>query len=208
MNRENKINLARLCAAVISFLLINGCASGGSTIAAAQCAEPNLGTSEYIIGAGDQLNIVVWRNEELSRAILVRPDGKISTPLVDDMQAVGKTPSQLAADIETGLSEYLRSPEVSVIIESQGPSNQIQVIGEVQSAQAIPYQYGIKILDVIVGVGGLSEFAAGNRADLVREIDGNQTTCRVRLDDLLSGDISQNIRVYPGDIIVVPEARF
>jgi polysaccharide export outer membrane protein len=208
VKHKNKSKLVGLSAVVTVVLSIVGCASNGPTIEAAQCAEPNLGTSEYQIGAGDQLNIVVWRNEELSRSILVRPDGKVSTPLVDDLPAVGKTPSQLASDIEERLSEYIRSPEVSVIIESQGASNQIQVIGEVLSAQAVPYRYGIKILDVIVGVGGLNEFAAGNRADLVREVDGNQIKCRVRLDDLLDGDVSQNINVYPGDMIVVPETHF
>jgi polysaccharide export outer membrane protein len=187
---------------------LGACASSGETVAAAQCPEPAISESEYRIGAGDLLNIVVWRNTELSAAIPVRPDGRISTPLIDDMQASGKTPSQLADDMEGVLAEYLRTPEVSVIVTGQGTANQIQAIGEILNPQSISYRYGLKLLDVIVGVGGLTEFAAGNRADLVRVVDGEQVKCRVRLEDLLNGDISQNINIYPGDMLVVPETRF
>src|SRR5690606_28256420 len=132
---------------------------------------PELSQTEYRIGSGDVLQIVVWRNEELSSTIPVRPDGRISTPLIDDMQASGKTPSELASDMESVLGEYLRTPDVSVIVTGQGSANQIQVIGEILSPQAISYRYGLKLLDVVVAVGGLSEFAAGNRGDLVRTVN-------------------------------------
>jgi len=189
-------------------LLLSACSSSGDTIPAAECPEPVLAESEYRIGAGDTLNIVVWRNDELSTTIPVRPDGRISTPLVDDMQASGKTPSQLAGDLESVLGEYLRTPDVSVIVTGQGSANQIQAIGEITNPQSISYRYGLKVLDVVVAVGGLSEFAAGNRSDLVRSVGSEQVKCRVSIDDLLNGDISQNINIYPGDMLVVPETRF
>jgi polysaccharide export outer membrane protein len=124
------------------------------------------------------------------------------------MQASGKTPSQLASDMESVLGEYLRTPDVSVIVTGQGSANQIQAIGEILNQQPISYRYGLKLLDVVVAVGGLTEFAAGNRADLVRTIDDKQVKCRVKIDDLLKGDISQNINIYAGDMLVVPETRF
>jgi polysaccharide export outer membrane protein len=189
-------------------LLLGACASAGGTVPAARCPEPVQSESEYRIGSGDTLNIVVWRNEELSTTIPVRPDGRVSTPLIDDMQASGKTPSELAADMEAVLGEYLRTPDVSVIVTGQGSANQIQAIGEIMNPQSISYRYGLKLLDVVVAVGGLSEFAAGNRADLLRIAAGEQVKCRVRIDDLLKGDISQNIDIYPGDMLVVPETRF
>lgn len=188
--------------------LINACASSGDAVPATACPEPPEAQSEYVIGPGDGLQIVVWRNAELSTTIPVRPDGKISTPLIDDMQASGKTPSQLADDMERVLSEYLRTPEVSVIVTGQGASNQVQAIGELVNPQSTSYRYGLTVLDVIVGAGGLTEFAAGNRTDLVRSVNGKQVRCRVRVEDLLDGDVSQNIDVYPGDMLVVPETRF
>lgn len=188
--------------------LLGACASSGNAISARSCPEPEIAQSEYRIGPGDVLQIVVWRNTELSTTIPVRPDGKISTPLIDDMQASGKTPSELASDMESVLGEYLRTPDVSVIVTGQGSANQIQAIGEILRPQAISYRYGLKLLDVVVAVGGLSEFAAGNRADVVRTVGGEQVKCRVNIDDLLKGEITQNINMYPGDMLVVPETRF
>ena len=121
--------------------------------------------------------------------------------------ASGKTPSQLATDMEEVLSEYLRTPKVSVIVTGQGSANQIQAIGEVNNPQAISYRYGIKLLDLVVAVGGIGDFAAGNRSDIVRQVGGEQFKCRVRVKDLLEGDLSQNIDIYPGDMLVVPETR-
>ena len=191
-----------ICAALCA------CASSGNTLPAERCPEPEISQTEYRIGSGDLLQIVVWRNEELSTTIPVRPDGRISTPLIDDMQASGKTPSELAAEMESVLGEYLRTPDVSVIVTGQGSANQIQAIGEILRPQAISYRYGLKLLDVVVAVGGLSEFAAGNRADVVRTVGGEQVKCRVQIDDLLRGEITQNINMYPGDMLVVPETRF
>ena len=190
-------------------LLATGCASNtGMRVEANECPVPLSHSSEYLIGPGDTLNIVVWRNAELSAIIPVRPDGRISTPLIDDMQASGKTPSQLGADMEIVLGEYLRTPEVSVIVTGQGAANQIQVIGEANSPRSLSYRAGLKLLDVLVAVGGLTDFAAGNRAKLVRQTQDGQAECRVRLKDLVSGDMSHNINVYPGDVLVIPETRF
>ena len=195
-------------ASLLSILLV-GCASGGgSKVSADVCPAPPGHSTEYLIGPGDTLNIVVWRNAELSANVPVRPDGRISTPLVDDMQASGKTPSQLGVDMESVLGEYLRTPEVSVIVTGQGPANQIQVVGEVVGPQSLSYRDGIRILDVVVAVGGLTDFAAGNRSNLVRQTTAGPVECRVRLKNLLAGDMSQNIDVYPGDVIIVPETRF
>lgn len=188
--------------------LVASCGSTGPTVAADLCPAPSDGSKDYHIGPGDMLNMVVWRNGELSAAVPVRPDGRISTPLVDDMVASGKTPSQLAEDVEAVLSEYLRSPEVSIIVTGQGPANQVQVVGEVVAPQSLSYRDGLKLLDVVVAVGGISGFAAGNRANVVRQTKDGQTECRVRLKDLMSGDLSQNIDIYPGDVLVVPETRF
>lgn len=184
-----------------------GCAGSGDTLPAEQCTIPEL-TSHYVIGPGDVLEINVWQNESLSAVLPVRPDGRISTPLVEDMQASGKTPTQLADDIEAVLSDYLRMPQVSVIVTQQGQANQIQVLGQVMSPQPQPYREDVRVLDVIVAVGGLTEFAAANRAEVIRKTGNGQVKCRVRLKDLLSGDTSQNIRLFAGDILLVPETRF
>lgn len=200
--------LTRLVVILALATALGGCASGGNTIPAANCPVPEAAASEYVVGPGDSLQIVVWRNEELSTVIPVRPDGKISMPLVDDMQASGKRPSALAADIEEVLGQYLRTPEVSVIVTAQGSANQIQVIGQVPNPQSVSYRDNLRVLDVIVAVGGLSEFAAGNRTDLVRQSATGQVKCRIRVKDLLDGSSSDNIRLFPGDMIVVPESRF
>lgn len=185
-----------------------GCAAGGKALPASECTTPETTTLQYQIGPGDSLEINVWRNEGLSATIPVRPDGKISTPLVEDMQASGKTPTDLATDIEGVLSQYLRTPEVSVIVTEQGSANQIQIVGQVLNAQAQSYRENIRVLDIIVAVGGLTEFAAGNRTEVVRQTQSGQVKCRIRVDDLLEGDTSQNIKLYPGDILLVPETRF
>ena len=193
---------------VLILALVAGCAATGTGVLPI-CPEPSASSPDYIIGAGDTLEIFVWREPELSGTIPVRPDGKISISLVEDMIAVGKTPTELARAMEEVLAEYLRLPKVNIIVASEGTSNQIQVIGNVRSAQSIPYREDIRILDVIVAVGGLDDFAAGNRTQVVRTIEGRTTECRVRLRDLLkNGDMSQNIFMYPGDVLIVPESRF
>lgn len=172
-------------------------------------AESPVG-ADYVIGPGDTLQVFVWRNPELTTTVPVRPDGKISTPLVEDMIAVGKTPTELARDIETVLAEFVRSPQVNVIVtQPASVFSQVKVIGQVMQPQSIPYRDGLTVLDAILAVGGLGPFAAGNRAKVVRTEDGKQREIRVKLSALVnSGDMRQNIPLQPGDVIVVPESRF
>jgi polysaccharide export outer membrane protein len=166
--------------------------------------------SSYVIGPGDDLQVFVWRNPELTTSVPVRPDGKISTPLVEDMVAVGKTPTQLARDIEKVLGEFIRSPQVSIIVTApKSVFSQVRVVGQVRQPQPIPYRSGMTVMDVVLATGGLGEFAAGNRAKLVRRQDGHDVEIKVRLQDLLEkGDMSQNKEVQPGDVLVVPESRW
>jgi polysaccharide biosynthesis/export protein len=177
--------------------------------AAAQTAQAEQ-SPDYIIGPGDEIEVFVWQNPDLSVNVPVRPDGKISTPLDEDMVAVGKTPSQLAHDIEMKLSEYVRSPHVNVIVvRPDSVFSQVKVIGQVVHPQAIAYRQGMSVLDAVLAVGGLSEYAAGNRARIVRMVDGKETDIRVRLNALVNGgDMSQNLPLKPGDVLVVPESRF
>jgi polysaccharide export outer membrane protein len=167
-------------------------------------------TSDYVIGPGDTLQVYVWRNPELSVTVPVRPDGKISTPLVEDMVAVGKTPSILARDIEKVLGEYVRGPQVNVIVtQPLAAFSQVKIIGQVVRAQSIPYREGLTVLDAILQVGGLGPFAAGNRAKVVRQENGKPREYKVKLSSLVNkGDMKQNLLLMPGDVIVVPESRF
>jgi polysaccharide biosynthesis/export protein len=176
---------------------------------AAQTAQAEQ-SPDYIIGPGDEIEVFVWQNPDLSVNVPVRPDGKISTPLDEDMVAVGKTPSQLAHDIEMKLSEYVRSPHVNVIIvRPDSVFSQVKVIGQVVHPQAIAYRQGMSVLDAVLAVGGLSEYAAGNRAHIVRMVDGKETNIPLRLNALVNGgDMSQNVLLKPGDVLVVPESRF
>jgi polysaccharide export outer membrane protein len=165
---------------------------------------------DYIIGPGDTLQIFVWRNPELAATIPVRPDGKISTPLVEDMVAVGKNPSALARDIEKVLSEYVRSPQVNVIVtQPASVFSQVKIIGQVLRPQALAYREGMMVLDAVLAVGGLSQFAAGNRARILRTEDGRQKEIKIKLDALVNhGDMKQNVALKPGDVLMVPETRF
>ena len=166
--------------------------------------------ADYLIGPGDSLHVFVFQNEELSVTVPVRPDGKISTPLVEDMVAVGKTPSQLARDIEKSLAEYVKSPKVNVVVlGALSIFSQVKVIGQVKTPQALPFRDGMRVLDAILAVGGLGQFAAGNRAHLVRTENGKETEIKVKLDALVNGgDMKQNLPLRPGDVLVVPESRF
>jgi polysaccharide export outer membrane protein len=180
----------------------------------AQAQEPAVPArdvaADYVIGPGDQLQVYVWRNPELSVEVPVRPDGKISTPLVENMVAVGKSPSQLARDIETVLAEFVRDPQVNVIVnEAVSTYSQVKVVGEVRTPQAIPYREGLRVLDVVLASGGLSDFAAPNRARIVREEDGQRREIKVKLGSLMNnGDLSQNHELRPGDVFIVPQSRF
>src|SRR5688572_94244 len=168
--------------------------------------------SDYVIGPGDTLQVFVWRNPELSTSIPVRPDGKISTPLVEDMVAVGKSPAQLARDIEKVLAEYVRSPTVNIIVANAASAlSQVKVFGEVKVPQSVPYREGLRVLDVVLVAGGVTDFAAPNRAKIVRAAVGNQKPKeeKVRLGDLMQkGDMTQNLLLKPGDVLVVRQARF
>lgn len=167
-------------------------------------------TPDYRIGPGDTLQIFVWRNPELTQSVPVRPDGKISTPLVEDMVAVGKTPSQLARDIERVLAEYIRSPQVNVIVSNPVSAfSQVKVIGQVTHPQSLPYREGMRVLDAILAAGGLTEFASGNRGKIVRKVDGKDVELRVKVEDLVNrGDMKHNLELKPGDVVVVPQSFF
>jgi polysaccharide biosynthesis/export protein len=161
--------------------------------------------SNYII------QVFVWRNPELTVSVPVRPDGRVSTPLVEDMVAVGKTPTQLARDIETRLADYIRSPQVSIIVNNAVSTySQVKVIGQVRTPQSLPYREGMTVLDVMLAVGGLTEFASGNRTRIIRtDIGGKETSIKVRAEDLvLEGKVSENKSLKPGDVIIVPESVF
>jgi len=166
---------------------------------------------DYIIGPGDTVQVFVWRNPELSATVPVRPDGKITTPLVEDLQASGKTPTQLARDMEKALAKYIKNPIVTVIVTGfvGRYTEQVRVVGEAARPQALPYKEGMTLLDVMIAVGGLTEFAAGNRARLVRVVDGKQQVYNVRLEDLIrKGDVTANVQIMPGDVLIIPEALF
>lgn len=167
-------------------------------------------TPDYIIGPGDALQVYVWRNPELSTSVPVRPDGKISTPLVEDMVAVGKTPSVLARDIEQVLAQYVRSPQVNIIVtEPVSAFSQVKVIGQVARPQALAFREGMTVLDAVLQVGGLAQFAAGNRAKVIRTENGKQREIKIKLDRVVNkGDLATNILLKPGDVLVVPESKF
>jgi len=194
-----------LTAAIGVSASLSGCAS-------APPAPPSAATPQYryLIGPLDSINIIVWRNPELSTTVPVRPDGRISSPLVEDLQALGRSPTELARDIERTLSKYIRDPVVTVLVTGfQGPySEQIRIIGEATRPQAIAYRQNMTLLDVMIQVGGLTDFADGNAALLVRGSEkGKQYG--VRLKDLIKrGDISANVDVKPGDVIIIPQSWF
>src|ERR1700681_2009466 len=166
--------------------------------------------NDYIIGPGDTLEVFVWRNPELTVTVPVRPDGKISTPLVENMVAIGKTPVQLARDLEGVLAEYVRSPKVNIIVTGAASAFRlVKVVGEVARPQALPYREGMTVLDAILAVGGLGQLASGNRARIVRIENGQQTTIHVKLANLVnSGDVRENMPLKPGDVLVVPQSIF
>ena len=199
----------RALLAAIALTLVAGCASNGGKAppapAVAGGAEYN-----YIIGAGDNLNIIVWRNPELSMSVPVRPDGKISAPLVDQMQAQGKTSVQMARDVEKELAKFVRDPVVTVIVTTfVGPySEQIRVVGEAARPQFLAYKDKMSLLDVMIVVGGLTDYADGNSATILRGAEGNKQYS-VRLKDLIKrGDVSANVEMRPGDILIIPQSYF
>ena len=200
----------RLLAALagLAAVLLAGCSSTGKHEAPpVVAASPDY---RYLIGTGDSVNVIVWRNPELSMTVPVRPDGRLTMPLVEDLPALGRSPTELARDIEKALSKFVRDPVVTVIVTgASGPfSEQIRIIGEAAKPQALPYRQDMTILDVMIAVGGLTDFADGNRTVLVRGAEqGKMYT--VRLNDLIKrGDISANVDVKPGDVLIIPQSWF
>lgn len=178
-------------------------------------AAPTVATQatqlNYLIGPSDNLNISVWRNPEVSITIPVRPDGKISTPLVEDLVAANKTPTELARDIEKALSKYIQDPVVTVMVTGFGGpfSQQVRVIGQAAKPQALQYREKMTLMDLMIAVGGITPFAAGNSASIVRVVDGQQQQFGVRLESLIrDGDISANVAILPGDVLIIPESFF
>jgi len=170
----------------------------------------SLAEYKYLIGAGDTLSVIVWRNPDLSMTVSVRPDGTITLPLAEDLPAAGKDPTAVARDVERALAKYIRDPVVTIVVtQFGGPySEQIRVIGQATKPQALPYRANMTLLDVMIAVGGITDFAAGNRSNILRTSEGNKLY-RVRLDDLLRyGDISANVAVKPGDVLIIPESWF
>lgn len=166
------------------------------------------GLPKYHIGAGDTLNVFIWKNTDLSTSTTVRPDGMISLPLVHDVRAAGRTPTQLAEDIQRRLKKYITEPVVTVMVNSFVGlySEQIRVVGQAVKPQAIPYRKGMTALDAMIAVGGLSQFADGDRATLVRTAHGQQNSYRLHLEHLLQdGDLSANVPLEPGDVIIIPQ---
>lgn len=200
--------LARGTALLALSLAFAGCATQNShPPAPITASSPGY---NYIVGPGDTLNINVWRNPELSSTVPVRPDGKVSTPLVDELVAQGKTPTEIARDVEKALAKFVRDPVVTVIVTSfVGPySEQIRVVGEATKPQFLPYKQKMTVMDVMIAVGGLTEFAEGNKATIVRSSEGNKRYS-VRLQDLVKrGDISANVEMLPGDILIIPQGWF
>ena len=196
----------RWFASVVVLLGIAGCATTYPP-APSQAAS---GEFNYHIGPLDTVNVIVWRNPELSMVVPVRPDGKITMPLVDDLQATGKTPTELERDMEKALGKYIREPVVTVIVtKSVGPINeQIRVIGEVNKPEVLAYRQDLTLLDVMIVVGGLTDFADGNNARIFRVAEGGKLYT-VRLRDLLKrGDVSANVDMRPGDILIIPQSWF
>ena len=202
---------AQLLAVALTLAGLVGCESLPTLPTASTVKGTEALNTTYHIGSDDALQIFVWRNPELSTTVQVRPDGRITIPLIEDMPAAGKTPTELARDIEKSLSVFIQNPIVSVMVQRfVGPfEDQVRIVGEAQRPQALPYRSTMTLLDVMIDVGGLTDFAAGDRATLTRVVDGKQHTYRLRLDDLIrDGDLSANVRIMPGDVIVIPEAWF
>jgi polysaccharide export outer membrane protein len=195
-------------------LTVAACAETHERLPSAEFVSPAEGPGpDYIIGPLDTLNVFVWRNQEVTTTVTVRPDGRISVPLIEDLAATGKTPTQLARDIEAALSKYIRNPIVTVIVSGfTGPfAQQVRVVGEATEPQAIPYRSNMTLLDVMISVGGLTEYAAGNRSTLVRyNVEAQrQEEYTVRISDLIrDGDVSANVKILPGDVIIIPESFF
>lgn len=191
---------------VIAAFGIVGCATSPYPPAPSAAATADY---NYIIGPGDTVNIIVWRNPELSMTVPVRPDGKITAPLIEDMPAMGKNSTMLARDMEKAIAKYIRDPVVTVIVTGfVGPySEQIRIVGEATRPQVLPYRQKMTLLDVMIAVGGITDFADGNGASILRTAEGKQYNVRLR-DLLKRGDVSANVEMKPGDVVVIPQSWF
>jgi len=212
-----RLATSSVLALALGAVTLTGCASGsgrGPQLPSAAFVQPTEGPGEeYIIGPLDQLTIFVWRNPELGAKVQVRPDGRITTPLIADLAAVGKTPAQLSDDIKGQLSTYVKDPIVSVIVDnfSGTYSQAVRIVGATEKPASIPFRANMTLLDAMIAVGGLSEFAAGDRARLVRfdKASGKQTEYSLRIARLLKrGDAEANVRLQPGDVIIIPTSAF
>ena len=213
-----KKHIAR-ASVVLAVVAMAGCSSTPTYPPAPKLAPPPVSVDarisgwNYLLGPGDSVNVFVWRNPEVSGSFPIRPDGKMTMNLIEDMQAAGKTPTQLARDLEKALSKYIQEPIATVIVSGGiGPYNQqIRVLGEATKPQAMGYVEGMSLVDVMISAGGLTDFAAGNKAYLSRIVkeDGERTQLGVRLEDLLrDGDSTANVEIRPGDVLVIPESLF
>ena len=212
MHDKNGSSALKRCAAVmlaLTALVLGGCASRAPMVNAADTSTaPH---NDYLIGPGDNVSINVWRNPEVSMTVPVRPDGKITTPLVEDLPASGKTATQLARDIEKALAKYIQQPVVTVIVTGFVGTygEQIRVIGQAARPQALAYRRDMSLMDVMIAVGGVTEFASGNKATVIRKVDGQLQKMPVRLNDLVrEGDFSANMSMRPGDVLIIPESFF
>jgi polysaccharide biosynthesis/export protein len=204
--------LSRRVLAAVAGVLLAGALVGCSSTPTAGPAPTLAATPDYryLIGTGDTVNVIVWRNPELSMSVPVRPDGRLTMPLIEDLPALGRSPTELAREIEKALSKFIRDPVVTVIVAgASGPfGEQIRIIGEAAKPQALPYRQDMTMLDVMIAVGGLTDFADGNKAVLVRGAEKGKAYT-VRLNDLIKrGDISANIEVKPGDVLIIPQSWF
>lgn len=202
-------NLGRSLALASLGLALGGCSLFGPGIPPAPVSAAS-SDYNYIVGPGDTLNIIVWRNSDLSLTVPVRPDGKLSTPLVDELVVQGKSTIEIARDIEKVLAKYVRDPVVTVVATGfVGPySEQIRVVGQAARPQFLPYKQKMTLLDVMIAVGGLTDFADGNGATILRTSEGNKRYS-VRLKDLIkNGDISRNVEMLPGDVLIIPQGWF
>jgi polysaccharide export outer membrane protein len=208
-----RMNAKRISATLVALALLSqviACTGRKPELSATRAGDTPV-TESYRIGPGDRLRVFVWGNPGLSDEVPVRPDGRISTPLLEDVDAANKTPAELARELEQQLSAFVADPLVTVIVtDFVGPlTQQVRVVGEATEPQAIPFRDDMTMLDVMIAVGGLTEFAAGNRATLVRTAAGQEEEYRVRLDDLVrDGDISANVAMRPGDVVIIPESYF
>ena len=208
MHSRSALSLFRILTVCVVAMVIAGCASKAPHPA----APATVATSDYRykIGPGDTVNIIVWRNPELSMSVPVRPDGRLAAPLIEDMMAMGKDSTELARDIEKHIGKFVRDPIVTVIVTGfVGPyDQQIRVIGEAAKPQTLPYKHKMTLLDVMIAVGGITDFAAGNSATILRTGESNKIYS-VRLNDLVKdGDVSANVDMQPGDVLVIPQSWF